>query len=117
MNEAVTTIEYITIGDSTYESKSIQTLPDGIQFTLDNFNLKELDTLKDQTSITVKGSENSTPYGIYENVKFSSITIDELGTATIYYVYQNDIFVQLESMNKRLSVLEKNQESILSSSN
>lgn len=100
--ENVTTDEYVIIGDENFKTKSVSTGADRISFTIANIAIADaVEKFKDVTELKVSG-ENLEPYGWYNNLTFTSVTVYDDGLVTV-------AFHIAQPAELRLAALEKSQ--------
>jgi hypothetical protein len=95
-------MEYITANGTEYECPTVSTSTNGISFTINGDVSEIAASFKQVTELTVSGDDKEV-YGVYDNLYFSSATVDSDGIVTVFMVIKS-------STEQRIEQLETTQE-------
>lgn len=84
-NEEVDTHEYVVIGEENYKTESVSTGANSISFVLADMSISDAqEKFSSVTELKVSGSDLE-PYGVYENITFTSATVDASSVVTVTF--------------------------------
>lgn len=83
------TNEYVIIGEENYKTESVSTGTNNISFTLADMAIADaVEKFSGVTGLKVSGADLE-PYGVYENLTFSSATVNADGIVTVVFHVAN----------------------------
>lgn len=104
MSDTQSINEYIVLEDERIPAINVHPKINGIELSIQGAGLN-LETTKNKfkniTNLAIASSADANPYGYYENLVFSSISIDTENTITITYSITPDIEVRMKQIETR----------------
>lgn len=110
VEETTKTHEYVIIDGTSYQTESVSTGTDSINFALAGVEIATaVEKFKPVTDLSVSG-EDLKPYGVYSNLTFVSATVDADGLVTVVF----HIATQEEVRIKKLESTQAEQDIAIS---
>ena len=93
--------DIVMVDGLSYNVRDLNLDPKYIQFTIDGSTiLNVVNTFKNTTSITLLKEGSEEPYGIYENILFSSALVSSEGSITVTFSITSDIDMRLKKLEE-----------------
>lgn len=99
--------DVVIVGGASYIVKDVRLDPSYIQFSLEDFSFQNaMNIFRDVTTLELSKNGSDHPYGIYDNIKFTSALVSANGDITITLSVKSDVVVRIELLEECQSLIE-----------